>query len=276
MIRLDTNEVLAAREGNRAALEAVLRAAERPIHDLAMRMLAHPADAQDATQEILIRILTHLGSLRDPEAAGAWAMRIATRYLVQERKRGRIEATRLTFEGFAADLEQGRKTLQDDRLTDAETALAIEEVKIGCTLAMLVCLSRQLRIAYILSEIFELSDNEASSILEIAPAAYRKRLHRARASVIEFTRSTCGVVSASAACACDSRVDAAMRQGRIAKGKSVFGLEGRKPDDVSTLRQNVRSLEEGRNAAALMRSNPSFPTDVKSLVLRLVDRGETR
>jgi DNA-directed RNA polymerase specialized sigma24 family protein len=111
MIRLDPDDVVAARRGNRAALEAVLRAAEGPIYNLAIRMLAHPADAEDATQEIMIKIITHLGTLREVGAAGGWALRIACRHLVQERKRGRVEAMRLTFKGFAADLDQGQAPL---------------------------------------------------------------------------------------------------------------------------------------------------------------------
>ena len=172
MIELDRNEILAARQGSRAALSAIVRAAERPIYNLALRMLANRADAEDATQEILIRIVTNLGSLRDVDSASAWAMRIATRHLVHERKRGRVEAMRLTFEGFAADLEQGLAPLPEGELTEVETAMAIEEVKIGCTLAMLVCLTRPLWIAYILGDVFELTDTEAASVLEIAPSAY--------------------------------------------------------------------------------------------------------
>lgn len=64
MIRLDPDQVLAAREGKRAALQAILRTTERPVYNLAIRMLEHPADAEDATQEILIKIVIHLAHWR--------------------------------------------------------------------------------------------------------------------------------------------------------------------------------------------------------------------
>ncbi|MCB1470957.1 MAG: sigma-70 family RNA polymerase sigma factor [Rhizobiaceae bacterium] len=161
---------------DRAALDEILRAAERPIYNIAMRMLAHPADAEDATQEILIKILTNLGGLRETGAAGGWAMRIACRHLVETRKRSRVEAMRMSFEGFAEDLERGLRDYDHSSEPDAETILAIEEIKIGCTLAMLTCLTRDLRIAYLLGDVFELTDAEASSALEITPAAYGKRM----------------------------------------------------------------------------------------------------
>ena len=65
MIVFDSVQVEAARQGSRAALETLVHAAKGPIFNVAMRMLAHREDAEDATQEILIKIITHLGDLRD-------------------------------------------------------------------------------------------------------------------------------------------------------------------------------------------------------------------
>lgn len=271
MIELDKDQVLAARQGSRAALAAIVVAAERPIFNLAARMLGHRADAQDATQEILIKIVTHLSSIREVEAAGAWVMRVACRHLVQERKRGRLEAMRLTFEGFAADLEQGLAAPPRDELSEIETAMAIEEVKIGCTLAMLVCLTRELRIAYILGDVFELTDTEAAGILEIAPSAYRQRLRRARAAVTAFVTSTCGVVSEAASCRCEKRVAPALELGRIARGKREFDRGQGHRTDIAELRERVGKLERGRAAAALMRSNPEFTSQVGALVMGVLE-----
>lgn len=267
MIRLDPDTVLTARQGSRAALTAIVHAAERPIYNLALRMLANRADAEDATQEILIKIVTHLGSVRDAEAAGAWAFRIACRHLVQERRRGRVEAMRLTFEGFAADLERGLTTLPGDVLSDAEAALALEEVKIGCTLAMLVCLSRPLRIAYILGDVFEVTETEAAAVLDIAPSAYRQRLRRAREAVTGFVAARCGLVSDRAACRCDKRVAPALAMGRVTKGQSEFEATDGPYPSVADVRQHVSRLETGRAAAALMRSNPEFSSHVGPLVM---------
>lgn len=275
MIRFDPADVEAARQGNRAALESVVRTAERPIYNLALRMLAHCADAEDATQEILIKLVTHLGSLREGEAAGAWALRIACRHLVETRKRGRIEMMRLTFTGFAADLEEGTAPLAGAMLEDAEAALAIEEVKVGCTLAMLTCLTRETRIAYLLGDVFEMTDTEAASVLEIRPDAYRQRLRRARAAVQSFVAANCGIVSKKAPCRCESRVFTAITKGRVRPGSSEFGIAASKPADVGQLRAHVARLEVGRRAVALMRSNPDFQSDVGLLMLELIDQDQS-
>lgn len=266
MIRLDPKQVSAARQGDRAALAALVQGLQRPIYGLAMRMLAHPADAEDATQEILIKIITHLGTLRDDEAAGGWALKVASRHLVGMRKRGRVEAMRMTFKDFADDLESGLAVPDGDQAEDMVTAIAIEEIKVGCTLAMLTCLNRSLRMAYVLGDIFEMSDTEASEALGVSAAAYRQRLRRARQEVTRFLEQSCGNVSQNAACRCEHRLSAAQKSGRITLGTPAFGLAA-PASDIPALRRRVRSLEEGRRAAALMRSNPSFATDVGELVL---------
>ncbi len=56
----DEELVQAARSGDRAALEELVTRIQKPLYNLAVRMLWHPADAEDATQEILIKIITQL------------------------------------------------------------------------------------------------------------------------------------------------------------------------------------------------------------------------
>ncbi|WP_288960952.1 RNA polymerase sigma factor [uncultured Sulfitobacter sp.] len=266
MIHLDPDQVSAARDGDRAALASVVQSLQGPVFRLALRMLAHPADAEDATQEILIKIITHLGTLRDDRAAGGWALKVASRHLVGLRKRSRVEAMRMSFRDFADDLNHGLADPAGDPADTALTAIAIEEIKVGCTLAMLTCLGRSLRIAYVLGDIFEMSDSEAAEALEISAAAYRQRLSRARQEVTRFVKTYCGVVSQSAACRCEKRLTAARARGRVTLGAPAFPLTA-PACDIRDLRRQIRTLEEGRRAAALMRSNPDFPTHVGDLIL---------
>ena len=56
--------VARAVDGDKAALEEVVRLLQDPLYRLALRMTWRPADAEDATQEILIRVVTRLASWR--------------------------------------------------------------------------------------------------------------------------------------------------------------------------------------------------------------------
>jgi RNA polymerase sigma factor (sigma-70 family) len=272
MIRLDPELVVAVRRGSRAALDTLVRSLQRPVFNLAVRMLGNAADAEDATQEILVQVITHLGDIRDPEAAGAWTFRLACRHLVHADKRGRLEAQRLTFRAFAADLADGLEELPDEAARDPETQAMVEEVKVGCTLALLTCLSRPLRAAYVLGETFELSDQEAASALDIDPAAFRQRLRRARSLVEAFLRARCGLVSPAAACRCDRRVAQATRLGRVEKGRRTLPDPARAGARMANVRAGIAEIERGREAAALMRSNPDFVTEIGERVLEALDR----
>jgi DNA-directed RNA polymerase specialized sigma24 family protein len=60
--------VASARQGDAIALDELVRRIQDRIYGLALRMLWHPEDARDATQEILIRVITHLGAFRGESA----------------------------------------------------------------------------------------------------------------------------------------------------------------------------------------------------------------
>jgi len=267
MIILDPALVAAAQQGSRTALENLVKAAQKPVYNLAVRMLGHPGDAEDAAQEILIRIITHLGDVREPGAAGAWAFRIACRHLVETRRAGHVESMRLTFRGFGADLEDGLADLPDDTAENPETRAMVEEVKVGCTLALLTCLSRPLRAAYILGEIFELTDAEAADALGMEAPAFRQRLRRGRAQVTSFLESKCGIVSAEAQCRCDRRVAKAERIGRVQRGRPMMPRGETPGPSIDQVRARVADLERDRAAAALMRSNPDFTTRIGERVM---------
>ena len=123
-----------------------------------MRMLWHPADAEDATQEILVRIVTHLGSFRGESAFTTWVYRVASNYLLTTRKR-RAEREELTFERFAEQLDEGLAPDVPGPAAEVENRLLVEEVKLGCSQGMLLCLDRDHRLAYILGDVFGVTES---------------------------------------------------------------------------------------------------------------------
>src|SRR5688500_12343666 len=95
-----------AQSGNKAALEHIVEQIQDMRYGLALRMLWHPEDARDATQEILIRVITHLGSSRGDSEFKTWVYRVATNYLITARK-SRLEEQAYTFEQFGKELDEG-------------------------------------------------------------------------------------------------------------------------------------------------------------------------
>ncbi|GGK81269.1 hypothetical protein Ppa06_55790 [Planomonospora parontospora subsp. parontospora] len=204
--------------GDTEALEEVVRRVQDPVYRLALRMAGRPADAEDAAQEILIRVVTRLSSWRAEASLVTWAYRIAVNHLLNLRRTA-YEHRGITFEVLGENLAEGLAAA-DHRGPEAE--LLAEEVRLGCTQAMLQCLDRSERVAYVLGEIFELPGEQAGWILEISPAAYRKRLERARKRIRAFMSATCGLVSRDAACRCARRVESAIAHGRVDPRRPVF------------------------------------------------------
>src|SRR5215813_7606841 len=160
-----------AQVGNREALEQLVEQIQNKVYGLSLRMLWHPEDARDATQEILIRVMTHLDSFRGDSAFRTWVYRVASNYLLDTRK-SRLEACEYSFEKFGRELNENLASAD----APADEAVLLEEIRIGCTLGMLLCLDRPHRLAYILGDVMELGHVEAAAALGIRPAAFRKRL----------------------------------------------------------------------------------------------------
>lgn len=254
--------VEAARAGDRDALEDMVRAVQDDVYRLSLRMTGCTEDARDACQEILIKVVTRLSSFRGESSVRTWAYQIAVRHLL-DRKKSRVEALAMGFERFGEDLLDG--------LADPEGTpdpVMVEEVKLGCTLAMLTCLDREHRLAFVLADVFDLPSERAAELCGIAEDAYRQRLSRARRSLETFTGSFCGLVSEDAPCRCDKRVARAEALGRIERGRPRLAHAG--------ARQATHEMESLYGAAQLMRSHPAYaaPVDFLDGVRAVLDRSQ--
>lgn len=255
-----------ARDGDLAALGALLTAVRDDAYSLAMRMLGQREDAEDAAQEILIRITARLATFRGEAAFRTWAYRVAANHLLTAK--ARRPQPELSFDVFAADLADGLDRHYD--AGDVDEGLLADEVRVGCSQAMLLCLDGDHRLAYILGEVFELPSGDAAFVCGVAPAAYRKRLSRARERVHRFVDANCGVANASNPCRCSRRVGTALARGRIDPKRLTPSI---KP--TSEVAQAVREMERLQAAATVLRSHPRYqaPDRLVAEVARLVATG---
>jgi RNA polymerase sigma factor (sigma-70 family) len=207
---VETGLLERARNGDLRALDAVLHAIQPGVYNLAVRMLGNREDARDATQEILLKVTTHLGSFRGEAAFSTWVYRVAKNQLLTCVTRTR-ESPEVSFEALGetlkAGLELGRPSWEGRSLSPEDKAAA-RETAVTCTQAMLMRLDRAHRMAYLLDAVFGLSSDDAAQVLEMQAPAYRKRLSRARSALETFSDTACGLANPDAACRCERQVHA--------------------------------------------------------------------
>lgn len=242
--------------GSREALEAVVRAVQDDVYGLALRMLWHPHDAADAAQEILIKIVTHLGSFRGESLFRTWCFRIASNHLVGVRA-SRAERHARTFEALSEKLADVADAPADAR-PGPEAQLLEQEIKLRCTLGILLCLDRPHRLAFIVGDILGLPGDEAAEVVGVAAPTYRKRLSRARERLRGFLGERCGVINPGASCRCSRQVGPALAAGQIGPEKLLFARHPERPLDARALFSKARELEELHATVQLYRSHPDY------------------
>src|SRR5262245_1882759 len=172
----DLELVRLVQQGDRGALDALVERHRPWIYNVALRMVYLPQDADDATQEILIKAVTKLSSFEGRSSLRTWLYRIAINHLLNMR-RTRAEEIGYTFERYGDGLDATPDLdLPDPSTVPADVQLLIDEARIGCSMGMLLCLDREQRLVYVLGEIFGVADAVGAELLEVSRAAYRQRL----------------------------------------------------------------------------------------------------
>jgi RNA polymerase sigma factor (sigma-70 family) len=261
--------VSAAVTGDQDAAELLLREMQDDLYRLSLRMLGHPQDAEDATQEILLVILTHLGSFRAESSFRTWCWRIASHHLLRVR-RGRLEV--VTFESVAEVLESGRRDEYPD-VPEAEMQVLVREVRLRCTEAMLLSLDRDLRIAFLLAEILNLTGDEAAEVLEVDGATYRKRLSRARGRLLQFLQARCGIFDPRNACRCEKQVASAMERGQLVREELLLAKHATRTSSDIVERCAAEVDDLLRAAAVLRHPDYAAPHGLLARVRSLVQSG---
>jgi RNA polymerase sigma factor (sigma-70 family) len=249
---------VAAQDGDRDALEALCRRIQQPVYRLALRFTGHPADAQDATQEVLIRVVTHLGSFEGMSRFTTWLYTVAVRQLMRSTRR-RVEASVLGPEQFAAFVDRNAGAAWSTEQEAAYHELCAD-VRLSCTYGMLLCLSREQRVAYLLGDVLGFTDIEGATVCDITPAAFRQRLARARATMRELMGHRCGLVRAENPCRCDRLIGASIDHGLLDPAAPSFARHAgvTLPITTTTLDRAAAELDLALATAEVYRASPRF------------------
>ncbi|MCI9211009.1 MAG: sigma-70 family RNA polymerase sigma factor [Eubacterium sp.] len=209
-----------ATAGEKESLETVLLSVQDFVFNLSLRMLGSFPDAEDAAQDILLKVITHLSSFKGESAFSTWVFRIAVNHLKNYQKH-MFAKFPLSFEFYGDDIKNGNKDDIPDLTQNVEASILAEELKLSCTNVMLQCLDTESRCIFILGTMFRVDSRIAGDILGITPEAYRKRLSRIRSRMADFLTEYCGEYG-NGTCHCADRINYAIQNHRINPSQLSF------------------------------------------------------
>src|SRR5512145_2104769 len=107
----------AARRGDEDAFARLVRAYQRPVFNLAYRMLDSAAEAEDATQETFVRMYTKLHTYQPDRKLSSWVLSVASHYCIDRlRRRGRASWLSLDDEPLTTLLPTGERGPEESYL----------------------------------------------------------------------------------------------------------------------------------------------------------------
>ena len=161
--------LVAARHGDRDALDRVLRLHQPRLHALCHRLCQDPVDALDALQEALIAVVRGMHGFDGRSTFGTWAYRVATNACLDELRRRKRRPIPTDDDALARTPSVGdRPDAAADRV-DIDRALAT--------------LTLEFRAPVVLRDLCGLDYAEIAEVLDLPPGTVRSRIARGRATL---------------------------------------------------------------------------------------------
>ncbi len=272
----DADLIKRAKQGNYEALEKLVLRHQAWIYNIAVRMVFHLQDAEEVTQEVLIKAITRLSTYQGESQFRTWLYRITANHILNMKRRAG-EGGSLTFSSYADAInETPDLDLPDPKTVPVEVPLLVEEAKISCTTGMLLCLDRKQRLIFTLGEILGASDTVGSEILDMTADNFRQSLARARRDLYRFMHGQCGLVNANNPCRCPKKTKGFIKAGHVDPSHLQF-VPLRRQRISEAAEGIVRTIENTMDDqyAAIFREHPFLePKNEVDWLRHLLDRGD--
>src|SRR5882762_9653915 len=277
----DTSDVALvdqAKSGDRGALEKLVLRHQAWIYNIAIRMVFHPQDAEEVTQEVLVKVITRLSTFKGESKFRTWLYRIAANHVLNMKRRS-AESRATTFADYGAAIQRTPELdLPDPKSVPVSLPILVEETKNSCTMGMLLCLDRAQRLIFTLGAVLGASDAVGAEVLEMSADNFRQCLARARRDLHNFMNNQCGLVNKSNPCRCPKKTRGFIEDGHVDPHHLLFI-----PQHLEQVRDvapaTVRAIEDvvERQHADVFRDHPFLqPADQLGWLRRLLEGEDVR
>jgi RNA polymerase sigma-70 factor, ECF subfamily len=176
------------------AFNELVRAYERRVFALVLRMIGNHAEAEDLAQEVFVQVFKAIGSFRGDSKLSTWVYRIAVNLC-----KNRSKYLRVRHAGEEEELEAvaERVPLGDARHANVGQVARPDEAVAGKQVEQIVqrailAIEPDFRECLVLRDVEELSYEEIGEITGLAPGTVKSRIHRARAMLREIVERELG------------------------------------------------------------------------------------
>jgi RNA polymerase sigma factor (sigma-70 family) len=267
-----------AKHGDRAALEKLVLRHQAWIYNIAVRMVFDPHDAEEVTQEVLVKVITRLSTFKGESKFRTWLYRIAANHVLNMKRRS-AETKVSTFADYGVAIDRTPDAdLPDPKSVPVALPILVEEAKNSCTMGMLLCLDRKQRLIFTLGEVLGASDTVGGEALEMTADNFRQCLARARRDLHSFMNNQCGLVNASNPCRCPKKTRGFIEHGHVDPHRLLFV-----PEHIERVRdvagEAVREIDDlvEQQHAAIYRDHPFLrPADEIRWLRRVLQRDDVR
>lgn len=209
--------------GNKQALNDLIVRHEHFIYNVAWKYTNDQDEASDLTQEVLIKVITKLSTFKGNSSFRTWLYRIVFNEFLQTKRRP-MEDRWEDFDDFARQLN----AIPNPELSlaeEQEQILRTKTARVRCMSGMLMCLTREQRLIYVLGDVFQIGHSMGADIFGITKDNFRKKLSRTRKEFHAFMNRQCGLVHQDNPCRCSKKAKAMEAAGRMQTNKKLFDPE---------------------------------------------------
>ena len=275
---VDAELVEQAKNGDRSALETLVQRHQAWVYNIAVRMVFQPQDAEEVTQEVLVKVITKLSTFKGESTFRTWLYRIAANHVLNMKRRW-AETRTTTFADYGKAINGTPDLdLPDWKSVPVEVPLLVEETKNSCTMGMLLCLDRKQRLIFTLGAILGASDAVGAEVLEMTDDNFRQCLARARRDLHSFMNNQCGLVNKNNPCRCPKKTRGFIDAGHVDPQNLLFV-----PRHFARVREvapeSVREIEDvvEQQHATVFRDHPFLlPPDQVLWLRRILENGDLR
>ena len=171
--------IQAAEMIRRGEIEKALPLLQNTVFSFSMKVCGHREDAEDTTQDVLLKSIRHLAGVEEPKALAVWLYKVTRNRCWMSRRRSKFAPQHtLSLDELMPDSEE-LQSITTNRESTPETQ-ALSKLESKRVHEAVLRIPPQYRLILVLHDMEDLDTGEVAQITGLREGTVRVRLHRAR------------------------------------------------------------------------------------------------